>query len=265
MGQAFCLVDAISNGVRHTESYFRWLYTAITRASRWCFVHNFPALDPFDEAQLSDRGAQLVASLPIGIGMRFAAETPAVPENSSASNADSGNHAPGETASLERMVRRIVEPLGWYVCGRQMHSYQDQFQLKGPDGTELKLSISYSQSHEVTGMRVSDPSVGHALLITIAESAAMATIQDGIGQKIVRCLQVRVASKQLRVVGVRRDGEYRLSAVLASGDDGRAQIEINHRKDGVVSAVRLIKFISSGMPDAALGKHSGTQKGRQAG
>jgi hypothetical protein len=251
MSQPVCLVDAGSEGGRHAESYFRWLYTATTRASRWCFVHNFRALDPFDEAQWGDRGAQLVTSLPIGIGLRFSAEPPVAPGNSSASNASSDNQTWVESASLEHKVRRLVEPLGWYVSARQTHSYQDQFQLRGPDGAELKLSISYNQGQEVTGMRVSDPSVGHELLLTIAESAAVNAVEDGIGQKIVHYLQIRVALKQLRVVGARRDGEYRLSAVLASAADGRALIEINHSKDGVVSAVRLIKFMGSGMPGLA--------------
>lgn len=250
MSQPVCLIDAGSDGGRHAESYFRWLYTAITRASRWCYVHNFRALDPFDEAQWGDRGAQSVTSLPIGIGWRFSAETPG---HSSASSAAANERASGESASLEHKVRSLVEPLGWYVCGRQTHSYQDQFQVRGPDGAELKLSISYNQGHEVTGMRVSDPLAGRDFLLAIAESAATNAVQDGAGQKILRSLQMRAALRQLRVVGIRRDGEYRLSAVLANGDDGRAMIEINHAKDGVVSAIRLMKFMGPGMPELTRG------------
>jgi hypothetical protein len=202
-----------------------------------------------------------VSSLPIGIGWRFAAERPVLPENAGASDTDPRNRTSGESETLAGKVRRLVESLGWYVCAIQGHPYQGQFQLKGPDGTELKLFVSYNQGHEVTGMRVSDPSAGHALLLTLAESAAMNAIPDTSGQRIARSLQARVASKQLRVVGFRRDGEYRLSAVLAGDDDGRAQIEINHSKEGVVSTVRPIKFFGSGICDDARSALSGSEEG----
>ena len=77
----------------------------------------------------------------------------------------------------------------------------------------------------------------------------MDAVQDGVGQRIMRSLQLRAASKQLRVSGARRDGEYRLSAVLANDEGGRALIEINHVKDGVVSSIRLIKFMGPGIAE----------------
>lgn len=238
MTQPVCFIDAGSEGGRHSESYFRWLYTAITRASRWCFVHNFRALDQFDEAQWNDRGAQAATSIPIGGGWHFAAK-----------ESGSGNQAPNESETLERKIREFTEPLGWHISGIQSHPYQEHFQLNGPVGAELKLMVSYNQGHEVTGMRVSDASVGQDLLVSVAEAAAMTSLEDSDGQQIIRSLRARATTKKLRVVGARRDGDYRLSAVFLGSDGARAQIEVNHNKDGIVSAVRLIKFVGSKIAD----------------
>lgn len=245
LNQPVCFVDAGFDGGRHSETYFRWLYTAVTRASRSCAVLNFRAIDPFDEAQWIDGGAKAVESLPLGGGWQFSADGPVSTSLPMALTANAGTPASSELKILEQRVRRLTEPLGWYVTAIQSHAYQEQFQLKGPGGTEVKLFVSYKQGSQVTGMRVSDPVIGNTLLVAVAESAAMTSLNDEHGSRILRSLRTRIGKTKLRVGGAARDGEYRLSAALVADDGGRAQVEINHDKNGIVSAVRLIKFVGS--------------------
>lgn len=253
MSKAFCLVDAGSDMGRHTEGYFRWLYTAITRASRSCLVHNYRPIGPFDVALWSDRESELVTSLPIGFGWRFAGEPPVEHGGKITSSAGTHDHGAGASATLYGKLRRFVEPLGWQVRDRRAHPYQEQFELSRTDGAGLKLTVSYNKDQEVTGMRVSDPEIGHELLLSLAETAASHAVQDTIAERILRALKKRIALMHLRLVGLRRDGEYRLSALLASGADGRALIEINHDKEGVVSAVRLLKHMGNGIDEVVQG------------
>jgi len=248
LARPICFVDAACDGSRHSESYFRWLYTAITRATQQCIVSGFRPIDSFDEAQWSDRGAVKAKSIPIGGGWSFASV-------SSTTNSTQAEPLPGSESQaslrseiLGRGIQKLLEPLLWQVAGVNSVPYQEQYEIKGPDNAEVRLDVFYNQVCEVTRMRVSDAAAGHDLLISVAEAAALASVGDSVAQQIMQCARERATTKTLRVVSARRDGEYRLTAVFISDAGERAQVEINHNKDGIVSTVRLVEYTGSRIP-----------------
>lgn len=245
LSRPICFVDANLEDGRHTESYFRRLYTAITRATQECIVTGFRAIHPFDEAQWSDRGAVEAKTIPIGGGWRFWSDT-GVKSSAKAEPAPSSeSQALQRSKRLRQAIEKLLTPLLWRVVGVNSVLYQEQYQIKGPDNTEVRLDVSYDQSGEVTGMRVTDATHGHNLLVSVAEAAAQDNVCDAIGRQIVKCLRDRVGAKELRLVGARRDGEYRLTVMLISDAGERAQVEINHDKYGIVTTIRLVKYTGS--------------------
>jgi hypothetical protein len=129
--------------------------------------------------------------------------------------------------------------------------YQEQFHLSRADRAELRLLVSYSQHGEVTALRLAEPEADRSLLFDIAEAMASESLADIDAQEILLAVSERAKRVALRVAAARRDGEYRLTVVLASTTDERAQIEINHKKGGLVTAVRLVKFTGLQVVDLA--------------
>ena len=100
-------------------------------------------------------------------------------------------------------------------------------------------------------MRFAELEADRSLLFDIAEAMASESLADIDAQEILLAVSERAKRVALRVVAARRDGEYRLTVVLASTTDERAQVEINHKKGGLVTAVRLVKFTGLQAADLA--------------
>lgn len=245
LSQPVCLVDASSEGGRHAESYFRWLYTAITRASQHCIVFDFRELDAFDEAQWNERSAESVASLPIGGGWHFGSGNFVSDLTPATALPESGAPDSSQLEELSKVIGKLLQPLQWRITGLTSAPYQEQYQVRGPGGEDAKLFVSYNQRNVVTAMRIAGDASADSLLASILEAAVVAAPVDSRSRSIIQSARSRAATKMLRLAGAHRDGEYRLTLVLRSEADERAQIEVNHNNEGIVSTVRLVKFTGS--------------------
>jgi hypothetical protein len=217
MNQPYCFVDAAYEGGRHSDGYFRWLYTAITRASDTCHLINFKPLHHYDNAVWSTEGTQITDDIAIGIGLKL--------------------NTIGDVKNSE--YKRYIEPLGWTLQLVTSHSYQEKFTLNSINGESVVLYVSYNKEQVVTGLRVSDS--GLFSLVDLAEATAKDAIKDDHGRKLVQWIMKTFNSSNLRVVGALREGHYRLRIIVVNVEGERGQIEVNHDKDGLVSSVRLLK------------------------
>jgi hypothetical protein len=225
--QPICFVRADWEGNRHTDGYFRWLYTAITRAEDRAILFNYEDLGPFDTALWKDSGAIETDRVAFGGGWHL----PATRE-STVALAD----------ARKLVVQGLLAPLGWQVAGVKLAQYQDEYQLRHPKLKDSTLKVSYDQSCKVTAIRVASAGADFALIATIAEALTANAVSDPLGSLIAKCLRKRATVSGLRILGAARDGDYRLTFVLAADADTRVSIEVNHDKEGNVSTVRPVKY-----------------------
>jgi hypothetical protein len=135
-----------------------------------------------------------------------------------------------------------LQLIGWQVITTKTASYQEQYEIRQLiDGDVTRLYVHYNQNGCVTGMRVQDPRKETSVLIPLSEAAALTSISDDDGRRIMQYVRERLAEASLRVVGACRDGEYQLTALVVSSASERAQIHISHKKDGMVGSLRLVK------------------------
>lgn len=227
-GQPICFVNADTPANRHSEGYFRWLYTAITRASEHCILLNFEELGPLDAAQWKDGSGHAEKKIRIG-----------------------GGWQPSTAADFSRVyqqalriaVQELLSPLGWQIKKAYSALYQEKYTLQRSTQTAV-LFVHYSESGKVMSMRdEEEPTPG--LLLSVCEAAAWLSISDANGLAILNALRRRAEVRGLRIVGASRDGEFRLTLTLASTVSERVQLELNHDKEGSVSVVRPIKYTSA--------------------
>jgi hypothetical protein len=71
MSQPICYVNCDHAAGRHSEGFFRWLYSALTVAERELDLLNFTDIHPFDAAAWKAGAAKVAADIAVGAGWVF--------------------------------------------------------------------------------------------------------------------------------------------------------------------------------------------------
>jgi hypothetical protein len=231
MTRATTVVDARTDEGRHSEGYFRWLYSAVTRATRECCLFAFQELDALDQATWGEAGTE-THSIPVAGGWSFR-------QLLSTPNGDSRTRAIGSALSAYLPSGCNVEPLN-------SSSYQEQFRVFRHSEPPADLIVHYNGEDVVTQIRPAKAGTIDDLLMAIAENAAADAVPDGVGAGIINAVRDRADRAGLRIVGAKRDA-YCIHLVLSGRETlrERAAVELHHGKDGVVTTARLVKYTDS--------------------
>lgn len=243
MKQPLCYVNAELAAGRHSEGYFRWLYTAVTRADRSAVVFNFEPIHPFDSATWNPAAAQQSANIPVGTGWQFDPAAP-ISEHDQKRDVPTGfleqSKDPRISVAVWLRIAGGVEEAGWRIAKVISHSYQEQLELAGPGGESIRLKIAYNSKNVVTGMHLSDPAQWQ-LLSTIAVRCLMESSYSPSATMLLAALQSRVNPHGWQALSV-SETNYRLVVTLAQGPDARVSLELNLDKQGLVSSIRPLQF-----------------------
>lgn len=249
--QPICVIDAQTHEGRHSENYFRWLYTAITRADRQVLVINYIPVTPLDEAGWSDGGAQYGGPIPAGSAFNF-------DKDAAISEADKRRALPqrlgGEgfsiaQANLWLAVSRCVEPHGWCVALIKSHAYQEAYEFRRQDGRSAVLRFSYNQDWTITAIASHRGSQGDALKPLLQAGSATQKPGDSVATPAFDELQRRAEVVGIRVV-ILRNPQYALH--LTFRDDGEAALlHVHYDARGVVSTVQLMNASSEAFAERA--------------
>ena len=168
--RAVCFVNAEHSAGRHTEGYFRWLYTAMTIAQRSAVLFNFEPLHPFDAAAWNLKAMQTGKEVHVGAGWRFDPDAPI-------SSADEHRPVPNGMESSRNLKTSVaiwlriapgLDRIGWTVQKIASHSFQEHLGLVSMDGATATLRVTYNGKNEVTALKISDDAKW-LLLADIAE------------------------------------------------------------------------------------------------
>lgn len=235
-----CFVDARLAAGRHTDAYFRWLYTAITRASSKCVLFNYEPIHAFDQFTWNDTAAKQVSTVVVGFGWTF---DPAV----SISASDQARTIPdglsdtgdgmGRAVAIWLAVERGAAALGWRTVKISSHPWQVHLVLASDANETTRLRVAFNGSNHVTAMHVDDEIGNWSLLQTVAESCIESNVYDPAARTLLTEFARLIAPNGWCVLSA-KESSYQLEVVVAFNSVTRVQCFLSYNKEGLVSSVR---------------------------
>lgn len=238
MSQPICYLDCEHSSGRHSEAFFRWLYSALTIAEREFVLLNYHPIHPFDAAVWNADSVSLDPDIPMGAGWSF------VPDGI-ASEKDQQRSLPQglekskdvlKSVSIWLRVANAAEQYGWKVIKAACHNYQEQYELSGPIGETCHLRITYNGKNIVTAMQVEDKE--HWPLLAELACRCLATNRySSQAEVLLRSAHSRFAQIGWRIISA-TETAYRLLIAAARNPNEKISLEIFFDKQGLVSSLR---------------------------
>ena len=241
MSQPICYVNCDHAAGRHSEGFFRWLYSALTVAERELVLLNFTDIHPFDAAVWKAGAVKVAADIAVGAGWVFQ-------PNGIASERDQQRNLPEgldqskdvlKSVAIWLRVVNAAERFGWRVAKAACHPYQEQYDLAGPQGEHCLLRIAYNGKNVVTAMHVKEPE-HWGLLSDVAFECLLTNDYSPEAAALLRSTRSRLGQLGWKVVSA-AETSYRLAITVARNQGERVGLEINFDKQGLVSSLRPLQ------------------------
>lgn len=238
MSQPICYVNCDHAAGRHSEGFFRWLYSALTVAERELVLLNFNGIHPFDAAVWNAKAVKVDTDIAVGAGWTFQS-------NGIASERDQQRSLPEgldqskdvlKSAAIWLRVVNAVERLGWRILKAACHPYQEQYDLFGPQDEKCQLRIAYNGKNVITAMHMKDPA-HWSLLADVAAECIATNVYSMEAETLLRSARSRLDQIGWKVLSA-AETPYRLAITVARQQDERIVLEINFDKQGLVSSLR---------------------------
>ncbi|MCC6509726.1 MAG: ATP-binding domain-containing protein [Pirellulaceae bacterium] len=245
MSQPICYVNCDHAAGRHSEGFFRWLYSALTVAERELVLLNFTDIHPFDAAVWNAGAVKVTADIAVGAGWAFQ-------PNGIASERDQQRSLPEgldqskdvlKSVAIWLSVINAADGLGWRVAKAACHPYQEQYDLSGPQNEQCQLRIAYNGKNVVTAMHVKDPAQW-PLLTDLASACVATNGYSPEAEALLRSARSRLDRIGWKIVSA-AETPYRLATTVARNQDERVGLEINFDKQGLVSSLRPLTCSNS--------------------
>ena len=242
MSQPVCYVNCDHAAGRHSEGFFRWLYSALTVAERELVLLNFSEIHPFDAAVWNAGAAKEDSDIAVGAGWAFQPNGIASEKDQQRSLPEGLDQSKDVLKSVAIWLRVVnaVERLGWRVVKAACHPYQEQYDLSGPQEEQCQLRIAYNGKNVVTAMHVKDPAQW-PLLTDLARACVETTGYSPEAETLLRSARARLDRIGWKIVSA-AETPYRLATTVACNQDERVGLEINFDKQGLVSSLRPLTY-----------------------
>lgn len=249
MSKRRCYLNCAQAAGRHTDAFFRWIYSALTVAEEEVILLNFSDVHPLDGAEWNIASAVLTDEIPVGAGWAFEpdgkvteADQERVPPNGLSRSDDVL-----KSAAIWLQLSKAAENHGWKITSVASHPYLERYELAGPDGQTCRLRISYNGKNTVTAMHVDDEEHWN-LLTDLARDCLAMRAYDPAVRTIFETISSRFQLAGWKVVSV-TETAYRLVLTVARDHHERILIEVNFDKQGLASSIRPLKFSQSELLD----------------
>lgn len=242
MSQPVCYVNCDHAAGRHSEGFFRWLYSALTVAERELVLLNFNDIHPFDAAVWNAGAVKEASDIAVGAGWAFQPNGIASEKDQQRSLPEGLDQSKDVLKSVAIWLRVVnaVERLGWRVVKAACHPYQEQYDLSGPQEEQCQLRIAYNGKNVVTAMHVKD-SAQWPLLTDLASACIETTGYSPEAETLLRSARARLERIGWKIVSA-AETPYRLATTVARNQDERVGLEINFDKQGLVSSLRPLTY-----------------------
>ncbi|MDT7517307.1 NERD domain-containing protein [Rhodoferax sp. TBRC 17660] len=267
MSQPICYVNCDHAAGRHSEGFFRWLYSALTVAERELVLLNFTDIHPFDAAVWKAGAVKVGADIAVGAGWVFQSNGIASERDQQRSLPEGLDQSKDVLKSVAIWLRVVnaVERFGWRVAKAASYPYQEQYDLSGPQGEHCLLRIAYNGKNVVTAMHVKEPE-HWGLLSDVAFECLLTNDYSPEAAALLRSTRSRLGQIGWKVVSA-TETSYRLAITVARSQDERVvtfhHIQANwfsaHRSQSVFGTYRPFGFRHIGA-SRGIGRASRTRR-----
>lgn len=249
MSIPICYVNCDHGAGRHSEGYFRWLYSALTVADREIVLVNFTGINPFDEAVWNRGAVPEGADLPIGAGWSFQS-------NGIASEKDQSRDLPHgleqskdllKSISIWLRITNAAEKFGWRVVKATCHPYQEKYEMASEKYGRCHLRVAYNAKNVVTSLHVDDSAYWNLLSNVASECIEGNSFTPEAGV-LLRWARTRLAKEGWKILSA-AETAYRLSVTVGREPCERVALEFNFDKQGLVTSVRPMNTSNSTLPE----------------
>lgn len=245
---ASCFINGDFSGGRHSDAYFRWLYTALTTSFGAVTLFNFTPLHPVDSAQWNMTGAQQASDITIGSGWSFvpepASSEPAGDRTLPAGIRQSRNlHA--SLAVWSRLEASAIS-LGWAISEAEPAPYREKYKLTCANDT-FTLMAAYNGRNRITAMHVDDPDHWD-ILCDIAARCLQAEEFTDSATSLFAELETRLVGASWRIVSA-TESAWLLRVTLARMRDERVELDVHFDRAGLATTFRPLRFSNAGLLD----------------
>jgi len=249
MTQPVCYINCDHSAGRHSEGFFRWLYSALTIAERQLILLNHSPIHPFDQAVWNAAAVNVVRDIPVGAGWSFDPEAE-ISEQDARRDVPQGLNESRQlrkSVAIWLRIAKAAESLGWRVARVACHPYQERYELVGPNGENDTLRVAYNARHVVTGLHGSD-TTDWKFLASLASACLMVCEYSAEADALLQTIRARLETAGWSLVSA-TETAYRLTITIAREVTERITIEINFNGQGLVTSIRPIQTTGPGLLD----------------
>ena len=241
MTQPTCYVNCDHLAGRHSEGFFRWLYSALTVAESELVIFNLPEIHAFDDADWKTGSVKVSADIAVGAGWSFESDGMASQRDQQRSPPEGLDQSKDllKSAAIWLRVVNAAERQGWRIVKVACYPYQEQYELVGPKGEQCLLRVAYNGKNVVTAMHLKDPE--HWPLFTaMAFECLAANGYSSEAEALLRSANSRIEKGMWQIVSA-TETAYRLLVTMVRNQGERVSIEINFDKQGLASSLRPLQ------------------------
>lgn len=224
---------------RANQGYFRWLYTALTRAITRVHLANFMPLSPLDGVQWKPQRAIIDPKMRSLFHLQYLKDAPLIEE-------DRRTPIPkGLTANEPALIRlwlhvkKLLAVQKLHILEIKQYPYQEQYVIEDQDARQATIALRYNGQHDVTavGTVSGDNGVANTALACLHEQLRF---EDPLAEQMLDVVRAQLAQSGFSIDGgLLSNWHFRLTIVDAT--TSRAAIKVHYSKEGRISTIEVEK------------------------
>ncbi len=206
---------------KHSEGFFRWLYSALTVANSKTVLLNFTPIHPFDQAiwKIQNVQTEIPEKIRIGAGWTW--------QNDKKSD------------GLKDYLSQIVSRFGYTFTQIASYPYQEVVQLEN-ETESFPLRLAYNGKNQVTAFHTNTMETYWKDLSAISQACIEFNQYSNNAQMLLLFLVKQLNPHNWLIVSAVQENDYRLNITFARACNERVSGEINFDKQGIVSSLRIL-------------------------
>ena len=206
---------------KHSEGFFRWLYSALTVANSKTVLLNFTPIHPFDQAIWKTQNVQTEIPEKIRIGAGWTWQNDK------------------ESDGLKDYLSQIASRFGYTFTQIASYPYQAIVQLEN-ETESFSLRLAYNGKNQVTAFHTNTMETYWKDLSAISQACIEFNQYSNNAQMLLLFLVKQLNPHNWLIVSAVQENDYRLNITFARACNERVSGEINFDKQGIVSSLRIL-------------------------
>jgi len=206
---------------KHSEGFFRWLYSALTVANSKTVLLNFTPIHPFDQAIWKTQNVQTEIPEKIRIGAGWTWQNDK------------------ESDGLKDYLSQIASRFGYTFTQIASYPYQAVVQLEN-ETESFSLRLAYNGKNQVTAFHTNTMETYWKDLSAISQACIEFNQYSNNAQMLLLFLVKQLNPHNWLIVSAVQENDYRLNITFARACNERVSGEINFDKQGIVSSLRIL-------------------------